>query len=111
MLLERDKNGDLRSLDGVYVLTTHTINEGCAYGCVIHNPDRNAVENVEHWQYNWRTDRGIMERICEHGVGHPDSDSARFLDGIGQSYQNIHGCDGCCSRKPGQPLRNGWLKD
>lgn len=53
---------------------------------------------------NWRADRQLMERVCDHGIGHPDPDHikhvtriARYasvpvdVDGIG-----VHGCDGCC---------------
>ena len=34
-------------------------------------------------------DRRIMERICPHGVGHPDPDDVLNQD-------RVHGCDGCC---------------
>jgi hypothetical protein len=37
-----------------------------------------------------------MERICPHGVGHPDPDDAAYHIRIGQGYKTIHGCDGCC---------------
>lgn len=40
------------------------------------------------WKTHWRADRRIMERLCKHGIGHPDPDS-RDPDGT-------HGCDGCC---------------
>jgi hypothetical protein len=33
-----------------------------------------------------------MERICEHGIGHPDPDQI-MRDEAGW----VHGCDGCCS--------------
>lgn len=46
------------------------------------------------WPQNWRSDRGIMERICEHGVGHPDPDDPK----AGNKYEAVHGCDGCCAR-------------
>jgi hypothetical protein len=35
-----------------------------------------------------------MERICEHGCGHPDPDDHRILTG---EDDGIHGCDGCCA--------------
>lgn len=53
------------------------------------------------WPLNWRSDRRLMERICPHGVGHPDPDHlahvARvpFKDGQYDS-DGTHGCDGCC---------------
>lgn len=37
---------------------------------------------------------GLLEHVCEHGVGHPDPASAATL---GDGY-SIHGCDGCCGR-------------
>lgn len=63
-------------------------------GCGIHNrPSDHPLKDAPMY---WRTDRGILERICVHGVGHPDHDSAEYLTSIGKSYENIHGCDGCC---------------
>ena len=63
-------------------------------GCGIHNhPSDHPLKDASMY---WRTDRGILERICEHGVGHPDHDSELYLKSIGKDYENIHGCDGCC---------------
>lgn len=59
--------------------------------CTIHNfSDHHMVT----WRQNWRPDRGIMERICEHGVGHPDPDD--YGGGTKSAARGIHGCDGCC---------------
>ena len=97
MIIERLRVGGgwyFISLDGKNFLQTHVINEECATGyCVVHNPSKNVMSD---FPYNWRTDRGIMERICSHGIGHPDIDSAAFLSKIGRSDENVHGCDGCC---------------
>ena len=54
--------------------------------CCIHNP---SDHHMKDWPQNWRNDRGIMERICPHGVGHPDPDCHN-------KENTIHGCDGCC---------------
>lgn len=63
-------------------------------GCAIHNhPSKHPLRSAP---LNWREDRGILERICSHGVGHPDYDAALFQESIGRSVENIHGCDGCC---------------
>jgi hypothetical protein len=35
-----------------------------------------------------------MERICEHGIGHPDPDDRRIRTG---EDMGDHGCDGCCT--------------
>jgi len=41
----------------------------------------------------WRSDRGIMERVCKHEIGHPDPDSPWPPE----SAEWVHSCDGCCS--------------
>lgn len=64
--------------------------------CCIHSPSDHHMRN---WPLNWRSDSSMMERLCRHGVGHPDPDDLEFrrwnwpkemFDG------GIHGCDGCC---------------
>lgn len=62
--------------------------EPCTVGpCVIHCP---STHHMFSWPTHWRHDRGIMERICPHGVGHPDPD-CKYV-----ASDSIHGCDGCC---------------
>lgn len=47
---------------------------------------------------NFRPDRGIMERVCPHGVGHPDPDDHYYWSSLGRlSEFLLHGCDGCCT--------------
>jgi hypothetical protein len=36
------------------------------------------------WTQHYRSDKGVMEYLCSHGVGHE---------------LGIHGCDGCCGDK------------
>ena len=61
--------------------------ESCVGGvCCIHKRTDHAMRS---WPQHWRDDRGIMERICPHGVGHPDPDDSLGAGGV-------HGCDGCC---------------
>ncbi len=48
------------------------------------------------WKLNWRQDRRIMERICKHGIGHPDPDDAAFRKIMSGDSDTTHGCDGCC---------------
>lgn len=82
------------------VLRTHKIAD-CSHqeACCIHRPSNHPLR---HAPLNWRSDRGLMERICEHGVGHPDVDDLahkkRVMEpGRYESYAfEIHGCDGCC---------------
>lgn len=58
--------------------------------CTIHN---RSDHNMRSWPQHFRSDRGIMERICKHDVGHPDPDDYRILNG---EDDGTHGCDGCC---------------
>lgn len=53
--------------------------------CVIHNPSNHVMRG---FPTHWRDDRGIMERICPHGIGHPDPDDL--------TTDRVHGCCGCC---------------
>jgi hypothetical protein len=65
-------------------------------GCCIHHP---SDHHMKGWPTNWRSGGMFdikpahMERICPHGIGHPDPDDLAYLgaDAIG-----THGCDGCC---------------
>lgn len=59
--------------------------------CTVHNRSDHSMRSFPQ---HWRGDRGMMERICSHGVGHPDPDekhSPNWTEGDG-----VHGCDGCC---------------
>lgn len=63
--------------------------------CVIHNPSDHSLKDRPR---SWRPERGIVERICAHGVGHPDPD--QHLSGT----DTMHSCDGCCvGIDPGEP--------
>lgn len=55
--------------------------------CPLH---RRSNHHMRAWPQNWRDDRGFMERICPHGIGHPDPDDS--------GADPVHGCDGCCAR-------------
>lgn len=79
-------------VDGI-TLRTHP-NKVCeGRNCCIHNPSNHHMVN---WERNWRSTRRMMERICPHGVGHPDPDDAEFRASIGDT-DTVHGCDGCCN--------------
>ena len=63
--------------------------------CSIHNPSAAAEAiGVRHW----RNDRKMMERICTHGIGHPDPDQVSYWKSVGLDTftLGVHGCDGCC---------------
>lgn len=58
--------------------------------CTIHNfSDHHMVDWPQNWRPGWIG--GYMERICPHGIAHPDPDEIN-IEGIA-----THGCDGCCN--------------
>lgn len=66
--------------------------------CPIHNPSDHPLRDA---QMVWRVDRSLIERMCEHGVGHPDPDDLNYKHGMDPEYADllhldVHGCDGCC---------------
>jgi hypothetical protein len=78
---------------GAGFLHTHPREKCEGQVCVIHNPSDHEMRD---WPMNWRADRKLMERLCLHGVGHPDPDDLAFHIREGRPWQSGHGCDGCC---------------
>lgn len=78
-------------------LYTHPRSKCEGQTCSVHNP---SDHHMATWRQHWRADRGIMERLCPHGVGHPDPDEAAYLKRVlpAEDYKcyGVHGCDGCC---------------
>lgn len=84
--------------------------EDCSGKCPIHNPSDHILKDAPT---NWRSDRGIFERICRHGIGHPDPDTLSYLESQGIEDPGIHGCDGCCQKKGGffiNSVRSGVIE-
>lgn len=87
--------GDL-SFTGTGRLIHHHGPEACGGDpCPLHNP---SAHHMTTWPLHLREDRPpLLERICEHGVGHPDPDSAAFLNRRSPGgVWDRHGCDWCC---------------
>ena len=61
--------------------------------CIIHSP---TDHHMREWHLLWRNDTGLFERVCTHGVGHPDPDQFVYWREINAEHKMIHGCDGCC---------------
>jgi hypothetical protein len=78
-------------------LRTHPRGACAGPNCCVHKPSDHPLATAP---LNWRADRvpPLMERICPHGVGHPDPDSLAYLARCGFTGQDAHRCDGCCSR-------------
>lgn len=71
------------------VVNVHSEHLCAGSPCTIHNRTNHSMRSFPQ---HWREDRGIMERICTHGVGHPDPDSSWEKGDANW----VHGCDGCC---------------
>jgi len=74
----------------VYLVGVHSHELCRGEPCTLHN---RTDHHMRSFPQHWRSDRKIMERICPHGVGHPDPDERKDID-------TIHGCDGCCNPQP-----------
>ena len=52
------------------------------------------------WVRTIRRASGLVEHVCQHGVGHPAIGSVLWLDRAGpegaKGSWGTHGCDGCC---------------
>jgi hypothetical protein len=72
---------------GQILSKTHSKDQCYSEDCVIHNP---SIHHMLAWPTHFREDNGLMERICPHGIGHPDPDDPK-------SKGYVHGCDGCCN--------------
>ena len=57
--------------------------------CTIHNRSNHSMRSFSQ---SWRGDKALMERICTHGVGHPDPDEIN----LNINSRGVHACDGCC---------------
>ena len=88
------KTGTGQTLDNV-----HDESQCNGRNCAIHNP---SDHHMKDWPLHWREDRRFFERICEHGVGHPDPDEIEYHKSQGRDI-SVHGCDGCCN-----PDFKGW---
>lgn len=93
-------SGDIIGMHAGYPLVVHAPGRCGGEMCCIHNPSAHALSDRP---LHWRDDRAIMERICVHGVGHPDPDDAAWRKRSGRDpdgWDNVHGCDGCCTSLP-----------
>ena len=72
----------------------HPTTRCLTYHCAVHNP---VDHHMRDWPMHWRCDRGILERICQHGLGHPDPSQFDYWHSIGHDWEATHGCDSCCA--------------
>jgi len=82
--------------DGSILEGVHPFEKCQGRACCLHAPSDHKMRD---WPLHWRNDRALMERICPHGVGHPDPDDLAYGEMVmpGTAWsRGIHGCDGCC---------------
>lgn len=93
----RRSNGLEHELEsGQLLVNVHDSSECEGQGCVIHHPSDHPLRDAPR---QYREDRGFIEQVCKHGIGHPDHDTLLFLWGKhGGRFEElaVHGCDGCC---------------
>ena len=95
---------DVEIHPGVYVtIRTHAPSQCAGEMCDIHSRELTPERDLP---LNWREDRGMVEFICEHGVGHPTTAQRLFWSSlVDVGYRNetwfeaetLHGCCGCCA--------------
>jgi hypothetical protein len=99
VLPDDDEQDEFEGLERNYLENTETAyfthpKEKClGEVCTVHNRSNHIMRDFPQ---HWRIDRRIIERICPHGIGHPDPDEYRILNG---EDDGSHGCDGCCGKK------------
>jgi len=89
---------DVVGLNPKQILTLHDYEKCKGRHCSVHNPSEHPLKDAPLY---WRSDRRMMERICEHGIGHVDPDHLAFYalshDSMDVWAEGVHGCDGCCT--------------
>jgi hypothetical protein len=73
------------------IVNVHSPTRCKGKSCPVHNI---TDHHMKEWPQNFRSDRGITERICPHGIGHPDPDDINA-----KGSNSVHGCDGCCRKR------------
>lgn len=87
------------TLIGGEVVWAHPASQCMGFNCCIHNPSEH---HMRSWTQHLRSDNhGLIERMCKHGIGHPDPDSVAWFKRRGIEGMGIHGCCGeCCAPPP-----------
>jgi len=61
-----------------------------------HSGSRNSYASPSWGVRQVRRASGLIEDVCEHGVGHPNREWLAKHDADGKRAMGIHGCCGCC---------------
>ena len=81
-----------------HLVNVHDRSVCAGHPCCVHNPTQH---HMYGWRQHWRSDRAFMERLCSHGIGHPDPDQLSYLRRVHGDTDDVvalevHACDGCC---------------
>lgn len=92
---------------GVVEIVTHDRKRCQGRACVVHAP---SGHHMADWPTVFRADRGITERLCPHGVGHPDPDDLAYRKSVAKWV--VEGDDGtvyavCRNKRIAQAAMDG----
>jgi hypothetical protein len=97
---------------GQRIANVHPRDKCSGGNCPIHNPSEHYLAEAPR---HWVGSKMLMERICEHGVHHPDPDAlahlARVYGAVTAAQAGVHTCDGCCTRPPKPELKLSTSRD
>jgi hypothetical protein len=88
--------GDMLAVANGILTKVHPAGTCAGPHCWVHNP---SPHHMVTWPVRWRDDKSVAERVCEHGLGHPDPDDVTYNLRSGRDVR-VHGCDGCCGSAP-----------
>lgn len=66
--------------------------------CTIHNP---SGHHMDAWPMMWHQEARSFERLCPHGLSHPDPDQFAYWSAAGLMFRACHPCDQCCDPQSG----------
>jgi hypothetical protein len=69
---------------------------------ILRHPSQRRQHHMATWPLRAALRHGIrrMERVCSHGVGHPDPDWCA----VSPDASTLHRCDGCCQHRVTTPV-------
>jgi hypothetical protein len=84
---------DVTDADGRPV-GTHSIDVCAGRTCPVHNPSDHPLAAAP---LRYRQGRaGLLDRVCGHGLAHPDPDATAHFAAADGRAAGPHRCDGCC---------------
>lgn len=91
--------------DGTKLVNVHSRTKCEGRHCVIHNQ---SGHHMREYPLVWNDASRFFERVCPHGVRHPDPDGMAFQLSLptGDDGWAVHGCDGCCEAIMSKPSRD-----